>query len=363
MELWDHDGRTQADLAESLGVEPPTVTKMLQRMETSTWSTFVPTPSTVGPSCAPHAEGPSPEGQGRQAVGRAGARTCDLSDRQQASLVPPLAARGQPRPPDLAPARRGPPRRRPRIGLRYPSPGEPSRRASHGPPRQGQQSANGSRTAQHTVTKGQWSMDQSQSRKHADGLLRDLGALVYARDTGRAARRPTPTSPGLMTDLQAHEAQGGVVDRPLGRAARPPPLRRRPPPAPLRPPPVPRSAAAPGAPRLRRLRHACAAPAPVAPPPPPVRWRRRPRPAPSGAVHEQVVRADRPMRRVRSGRIGFLRTSSGAVSCCFDRLVAQRSHPERRAGQRSRAAEGKTSRAPKVWATHPIDGPPMGVDR
>jgi MarR family transcriptional regulator, organic hydroperoxide resistance regulator len=35
MELWDHDGRTQADLAESLGVEPPTVTKMLQRMEAS----------------------------------------------------------------------------------------------------------------------------------------------------------------------------------------------------------------------------------------------------------------------------------------------------------------------------------------
>jgi DNA-binding MarR family transcriptional regulator len=33
MELWDHDGRTQADLAVSLGVEPPTVTKMLQRME------------------------------------------------------------------------------------------------------------------------------------------------------------------------------------------------------------------------------------------------------------------------------------------------------------------------------------------
>ncbi len=33
MELWDHDGRTQANLAESLGVEPPTVTKMLQRME------------------------------------------------------------------------------------------------------------------------------------------------------------------------------------------------------------------------------------------------------------------------------------------------------------------------------------------
>ena len=33
MELWDHDGRTQVNLAEALGVEPPTVTKMLQRME------------------------------------------------------------------------------------------------------------------------------------------------------------------------------------------------------------------------------------------------------------------------------------------------------------------------------------------
>jgi DNA-binding MarR family transcriptional regulator len=35
MELWDYDGRTQANLAEALGVEPPTVTKMLQRMENS----------------------------------------------------------------------------------------------------------------------------------------------------------------------------------------------------------------------------------------------------------------------------------------------------------------------------------------
>jgi MarR family transcriptional regulator, organic hydroperoxide resistance regulator len=33
MELWVSDGRTQAELAEALAVEPPTVTKMLQRME------------------------------------------------------------------------------------------------------------------------------------------------------------------------------------------------------------------------------------------------------------------------------------------------------------------------------------------
>jgi DNA-binding MarR family transcriptional regulator len=33
MELWQGDGQTQAELAESLAVEPPTITKMLQRME------------------------------------------------------------------------------------------------------------------------------------------------------------------------------------------------------------------------------------------------------------------------------------------------------------------------------------------
>jgi len=33
MELWNEDRRTQANLADALGVEPPTVTKMLQRME------------------------------------------------------------------------------------------------------------------------------------------------------------------------------------------------------------------------------------------------------------------------------------------------------------------------------------------
>lgn len=35
MELWEQEGRTQANLAAALGVEPPTVTKMLQRMEAS----------------------------------------------------------------------------------------------------------------------------------------------------------------------------------------------------------------------------------------------------------------------------------------------------------------------------------------
>jgi DNA-binding MarR family transcriptional regulator len=35
MELWQGDGQTQAELAEALAVEPPTITKMLQRMESA----------------------------------------------------------------------------------------------------------------------------------------------------------------------------------------------------------------------------------------------------------------------------------------------------------------------------------------
>lgn len=35
VELWRDEGRTQARLAQALGVEPPTVTKMVQRMEAS----------------------------------------------------------------------------------------------------------------------------------------------------------------------------------------------------------------------------------------------------------------------------------------------------------------------------------------
>lgn len=33
IELWDRDGRTQTELAEAVAVEPPTITKMVQRME------------------------------------------------------------------------------------------------------------------------------------------------------------------------------------------------------------------------------------------------------------------------------------------------------------------------------------------
>jgi len=37
MQLWERDGRSQTDLVKSLGLDPSTVTKMLQRMERSGW--------------------------------------------------------------------------------------------------------------------------------------------------------------------------------------------------------------------------------------------------------------------------------------------------------------------------------------
>jgi hypothetical protein len=126
-----------------------------------------------------------------------------------------------------------------------------------------------------TVAKGQQSMDQSQSRKYADGLLRDLGALVYARDTGRGTDTTDAGITRLTTDLQAHEAQGGAIDLaersrppapgtpppPPGEAAAPPPpggaASPPPPPGSVAPPPGPGTVAPPPAPGT------------VAPPPPP----------------------------------------------------------------------------------------------
>jgi hypothetical protein len=113
-----------------------------------------------------------------------------------------------------------------------------------------------------TVAKGQQSMDQSQSRKAGDALLRDLGAMVYARDTGRGTETTDADIARITADLQAHEAQGGLVD--LADRSRPPAPGSAdgapPPPGAAAAPPPPGGAVAPPPP---------AAAPPVAPPPPP----------------------------------------------------------------------------------------------
>ena len=125
-----------------------------------------------------------------------------------------------------------------------------------------------------TVAKGQQSMDQSQSRRHADGLLRDLGALVYARDTGRGVDSTDDDIARVTSDLQAHEAQGGAVD--LSQHTNPPPPGQVPdaPPPPGGAAPAPGTAPTPPAPPAGSAPPPPAAPAdtppaPVAPPPPP----------------------------------------------------------------------------------------------
>ena len=119
-----------------------------------------------------------------------------------------------------------------------------------------------------TVAKGQQSMDQSSSRKHADALLRDLGALVYARDTDRGGPTNEADIDRLMADLRAHEAQGGVVD--LGPKAGPAPGAAPPPPgAPAGAPPPPGAAAPPPPPPPGAATPPPPPSAPVTPPPPP----------------------------------------------------------------------------------------------
>lgn len=122
-------------------------------------------------------------------------------------------------------------------------------------------------TVNDTVNKGQQGLDQSQSRKQADAMLRDLGAVVYARDSGRGTESTDADLQRLIAGLQAHEAQGGAVD--LSQHGLPPaPGQAPPPPGGAVAPPPPGGVAAPSAPE-GALAPPPAPAAPTAPPPPP----------------------------------------------------------------------------------------------
>jgi len=146
-----------------------------------------------------------------------------------------------------------------------------------------------------TVAKGQQSMDQSSSRKYADALFRDLGALIYARDTERGGPTVDADIDRLTADLRAHEAQGGAVDLApkagaAPGAAPPPPGSAVAPPPPggvASPPPPPGGAATPPPPPGGVATPPPPPPAPaggaVAPPPPPGSVAPPPPPGPAGA--------------------------------------------------------------------------------
>jgi hypothetical protein len=71
---------------------------------------------------------------------------------------------------------------------------------------------------QDTAREGKARLDQAQAARHADVMLRNLGALVYAEQTGRAAPDSAEQLARLVAQIQAHEAENGIslVPQPVG---------------------------------------------------------------------------------------------------------------------------------------------------
>ncbi|HEX5288206.1 MAG TPA: hypothetical protein VFX25_05005 [Streptosporangiaceae bacterium] len=71
---------------------------------------------------------------------------------------------------------------------------------------------------QETAREGKARLDQAQAARHADVMLRNLGALVYAEQTGRAAPDSAEQMARLVTQIQGHEAENGIslAAQPIG---------------------------------------------------------------------------------------------------------------------------------------------------
>lgn len=113
--------------------------------------------------------------------------------------------------------------------------------------------------AKSAAEKGQAKLEDAQAKKAADALLRDLGALAYASQTGRATGTTEADIERIMGALQQFEAQHGPLkldlESPAGAATTPPPAG-----APAQPDGGAPAGAAP---------QAAPPPAAAAPPPPP----------------------------------------------------------------------------------------------
>jgi hypothetical protein len=65
--------------------------------------------------------------------------------------------------------------------------------------------------AKDAAQKGQAKLDEVQSKKGADSMLRDLGAAFYATKTGRATPSTEADVDRLVSALQAHESEHGAL--------------------------------------------------------------------------------------------------------------------------------------------------------
>jgi uncharacterized membrane protein YgcG len=72
------------------------------------------------------------------------------------------------------------------------------------------QAAIAAQKTQEAAREGKARIDQAQANKHADGLLRNLGALVYAERTGRAAPDTQDQMTKVIAEISAHEAENGI---------------------------------------------------------------------------------------------------------------------------------------------------------
>jgi hypothetical protein len=65
--------------------------------------------------------------------------------------------------------------------------------------------------AKDAAQKGQAKLDEVQSKKSADGILRDLGAAFYATKTSRTTPSTDSDIDRLVGALQAHESEHGSL--------------------------------------------------------------------------------------------------------------------------------------------------------
>ena len=73
------------------------------------------------------------------------------------------------------------------------------------------QAATATAAAKEAAQKGQAKLDDLQSKRAADALLRDLGAATYAKRTGRATDSVDAEIERLVTALNEHESTHGPI--------------------------------------------------------------------------------------------------------------------------------------------------------
>jgi hypothetical protein len=74
---------------------------------------------------------------------------------------------------------------------------------------------------QETAREGMARLDQATAARHADTMLRNLGALFYAEQTGRGAPDAQDQIARLVSEISAHEAENGInlATQPAGWSA------------------------------------------------------------------------------------------------------------------------------------------------